>query len=121
MSTPVRAVRQVKPVLSLNKAEAHRRVLNLYRAWYRQIPYIVMDYHIPKTEEDLKAKIREKFYEHKDVRDIRVIDLLVIKGQMELKETAEKWKNKGTFMNYFSETVEKKPSDFMSKFLSGHD
>ena len=41
MATPTRgAVRQVKPLLSLDHAEAKRRVLNLYRAWYRQVPYI---------------------------------------------------------------------------------
>ena len=33
-------VREVAPVMSANKAEAKRRVLNLYRAWYRQIPSI---------------------------------------------------------------------------------
>lgn len=35
-----RAVKQVKPLLSTDREEARRRVLNLYRAWYRQIPYI---------------------------------------------------------------------------------
>ena len=29
----------VKPVLSTNKLEAKRRVINLYKAWYRQIPF----------------------------------------------------------------------------------
>ncbi|KAK0174682.1 hypothetical protein PV327_010422 [Microctonus hyperodae] len=122
MATPVRvAVRQVRPVLSLTKSEAHRRVLNLYRAWYRQIPYIAFDYDIPVTEDVMRAKLRELFYKNKNVKDIRAIDLLVIKGQMELQETAQLWKNQGTFMNYFNETVEKKPTDFLSKFLSGHD
>lgn len=40
---------------------------------------------------------------------------------MDLKEVVEKWKNKGTLLNIFNDTVEKKPTDFMSKFLSGHD
>lgn len=35
-----RAVQQVRPVLSVNKDEAKRRVLSLYKAWYRQAPYI---------------------------------------------------------------------------------
>lgn len=39
---------------------------------------------------------------------------------MELKETVEMWKQKGTIMNYFRDTVEPKPKDFLSKFLSGH-
>ena len=36
------AIKQVyaKPILSHDKTEAKRRVLNLYRAWHRQIPYI---------------------------------------------------------------------------------
>jgi len=32
-------VKSVKPLLSTDKAQAKRRVLNLYKAWYRQIPY----------------------------------------------------------------------------------
>ncbi|MPC86682.1 NADH dehydrogenase [ubiquinone] 1 alpha subcomplex subunit 6 [Portunus trituberculatus] len=33
-------VRQVKPILSVDHGEARQRVLNLYKAWYRQLPYI---------------------------------------------------------------------------------
>lgn len=33
-----RALQQVKPILSLSRDDARRRALNLYRAWYRQIP-----------------------------------------------------------------------------------
>lgn len=35
-----RAVQQVRPILSVDREEARRRALNLYKAWYRQIPYI---------------------------------------------------------------------------------
>ena len=37
-------VRNVRPVLSVNHDEAKRRVLNLYKAWYRQIPLISMPF-----------------------------------------------------------------------------
>ncbi|THK33000.1 NADH dehydrogenase [ubiquinone] 1 alpha subcomplex subunit 6 [Diachasma alloeum] len=122
MATPAKAaVRQVQPLLSRNNKEAHRRVINLYRAWYRQIPYINLEFDIPKTENDMRQKLREEFMKHKDVKDIRIIDLLVVKGQMELQETAQKWKNSGTFMYLYKDTVEKKPTDFMSKFLAGQD
>lgn len=40
---------------------------------------------------------------------------------MELQETVQMWKNKGALMFLFRDTVEKKPTDFMSKFLSGQD
>lgn len=35
-----RVVQQVRPILSVDKEEARKRMLNLYKAWYRQIPYI---------------------------------------------------------------------------------
>lgn len=35
-----RSLQQVRPILSVDHNEARRRVLNLYKAWYRQIPYI---------------------------------------------------------------------------------
>lgn len=40
---------------------------------------------------------------------------------MELKETVNIWKQKGHVMSYFKDTWEPKPTDFMSKFLSGKD
>ena len=38
-----------------------------------------MDYDIPKSVEQCRAKLREKFEENRHVKDIRVIDALVIK------------------------------------------
>lgn len=35
-----RAVQQVRPILSVDREEARKRALNLYKAWYRQIPYV---------------------------------------------------------------------------------
>lgn len=35
-----RTLQQVRPILSVDQNEARRRVLSLYRAWYRQAPYI---------------------------------------------------------------------------------
>lgn len=40
---------------------------------------------------------------------------------MELQEVANVWKPKGQLMHYWKETWEKKPTDFMSKFLRGQD
>ncbi len=36
------ALKQLKTVLSSNSSEARQRVLNLYKLWYRQIPYVGM-------------------------------------------------------------------------------
>ena len=101
--------------------------------------FLVKQYDIPKSVDSLKQKLREEFRKNDHLQDIRVIDMLVVKvcnrnvdwfptvmiwvlqGQMELKETVNFWKQKGTFMSYFKDTVEPKPKDFLSKFLSGHN
>lgn len=38
-----------------------------------------MDYDIPKSESQCREKLKEEFLKHKNVTDIRVIDMLVIK------------------------------------------
>ncbi|BFZ02699.1 hypothetical protein BsWGS_05738 [Bradybaena similaris] len=114
-------LKHVKPILSVDRTEARRRVLNLYKAWYRQIPYTVKDLHIPITVEQGRAKVRELFLKNKHVTDIRVIDMLVIKGQMDLVETASIWKQTSHVMMFFKDTVNPKPSDFLSKFYEGHE
>jgi len=114
-------VRQVKPILSINREDARRKVLTLYKAWIRQVPITLLSYDIPKNEAECKRKIREEFKRHSHLTDLRLIDKLIIKGQMELQEVANIWKPKGGLMHYWRETWEKKPTDFMSKFLSGRD
>lgn len=78
-----------------------------------------MDYDIPKSIEQCREKLREQFMKNANITDIRVSDLLVIKGQMELKETVEIWKQKAHLMRYWKESEEPKPTDFLSKFIAG--
>ena len=41
VTTPLKSgLKQVRPLLSADNAEARKRVLNLYKAWYRHIPYM---------------------------------------------------------------------------------
>ncbi|KAK4875526.1 hypothetical protein RN001_011948 [Aquatica leii] len=115
------AQRQVKPILSLDQDEARKRAINLYRAWNKQLPFIVRHFDIPKSVEQCRQILREEFTKHENLTDVRVIDMLIIKGQMELQESVNNWKQKGHIMSYFKETIEPKPKDFLSKFLQGVD
>lgn len=84
---------------------------------------MVKDFHFPRNVDQCRDVLRSEFRKQAGVRDIRVIDMLVIKGQQDLKEVVEHWKQNNHIMaKWFKEDVIKeKPKDFVSKFLSGHE
>lgn len=55
-----RSLQQVRPILSVDSNEARRRVLNLYKAWYRQIPYIGKEITFSKFPFDLLCHRRRR-------------------------------------------------------------
>ncbi|CAF2638833.1 unnamed protein product [Rotaria sp. Silwood2] len=115
-------LKQVRPVLSTDHAEAKRRVLNLYKIWLRQIPYLRVDYIKNNwTEAHLRNVIKENFMRNKDVTDLRVIDLLVVRGQMDFVETAEIWRQQHNVatMDSKKNTYKKKPTTFLGRFYEG--
>ena len=72
-------VLQVKPLLSVDNYEARTRVLSLYRAWYRHIPYMVDEFDIPVPIDRARDMLRQKFRANAHIKDTRVIDMLVVK------------------------------------------
>ena len=63
----------------MNKNEARLRVLALYKAWHRQIPFICVEYDMPVNPKMCREKVKEKFLANANVKDTRVIDMLVVK------------------------------------------
>lgn len=103
---------------SLEKRDLRRRSLNLYKAWYRQIPIIFYDYHIPITPEEGRSKLREIFVKNSRVEDPKTINALIMKGEMELNESVNKQKEECHLWKYFR-GEDRPPQDFLTRFLEG--
>ena len=59
MSTKAATVtRTVRPLLSMDKVDARVRVLSLYKAWYRHIPFMVKDFHFPRNVDQCRDVLR---------------------------------------------------------------
>ena len=109
----------VKPIMSSNRLEAQRNVRGLYKQWIRSVPDIIAMYRLPYNQKQVQNRIREEFYKNSHVRDVRVVDLLIVKSQMDLQETLQHWKQSCHMREFFGKPTDiEKPTTFMGKFLT---
>ena len=52
--------RQVKPLLSTDCQDAKIRVLSLYKAWYRHIPFMCKDFSLPRNVDQCRGALRSE-------------------------------------------------------------
>eukprot|EP01099_Mayorella_cantabrigiensis_P003052 TRINITY_DN238_c0_g1_i1.p1 TRINITY_DN238_c0_g1~~TRINITY_DN238_c0_g1_i1.p1 ORF type:complete len:164 (-),score=44.37 TRINITY_DN238_c0_g1_i1:202-693(-) len=64
-------------------------------------PKMIRSYNLRTTAPHIRAILREEFDKHMHIRERKVIDLLVYKGENELMETKEMWKTYSHVAEFF--------------------
>ncbi|ODV92541.1 hypothetical protein CANCADRAFT_23517 [Tortispora caseinolytica NRRL Y-17796] len=105
-------------------AEARKKVLHLYRRFYRGAPTIVQIFELEIPASSIRTRVRQEFERYRYVEDLPAINVLYAKGQMQYQEVMNLWMQKPQLMKYLADTpnglpLPKKQETFMDKFLSG--
>ncbi|KAI9152685.1 ndufa6 NADH-ubiquinone oxidoreductase subunit [Blastocladiella emersonii ATCC 22665] len=106
---------------SADQADARARALSLYRKWLRSADEIVALYYLDVPASAVRQRVREEFEKNRFVTDLGTLDIVLWKGQLELQETINLWKQKTHIMRYFepAEFGDAKNAPFMDRFLQG--
>ncbi|KAL1745303.1 hypothetical protein HDZ31DRAFT_36679 [Schizophyllum fasciatum] len=107
--------------VSANPAEARKRVLKLYREWYRCAPDIVSSYELNIPVSSARYAIRQRFEYNRYVTDPKAIDVLLAKSHMEFQETMNHWKMRDHVLGILLKPKQRPQKSFMQKFIEGRD
>ncbi|KAF8476946.1 hypothetical protein BDZ91DRAFT_687932 [Kalaharituber pfeilii] len=109
---------------SANAAEARQRVIHAYREWQRAAPEICKLYLLDIPVSAVRSKIRQEFERHRYVKQLPVVDVLLLQSQKEYQETLNYWKQLSHVMKYFraeEDPTAKVSQSFMQNFLEGRN
>ena len=81
-------------VATKKAASASSPAVTLYRYITKQVPRVLTLYDIPMEPAEARLAVQALFRQHADVKDPRVVDMLITKANMELEETLMQWKQK---------------------------
>ncbi|KAK1948523.1 NADH dehydrogenase [ubiquinone] 1 alpha subcomplex subunit 6 [Phytophthora citrophthora] len=77
--------------------------VTLYRYITKQVPRVLTLYDIPMEPAEARLAVQALFRQHAEVKDPRVVDMLITKANMELEETLMQWKQKVHLMKLLEE------------------
>ncbi|CAA7262184.1 unnamed protein product [Cyclocybe aegerita] len=106
---------------SPSASDARKRVLKLYRDWYRSAPEICTLYSLSQSPSQVRHAIRQKFEKNRNVTDPRAIDVLVLKGRQDYQETMNCWKQTDHVVGILLESRDRPQRTFLQKFYEGRD
>jgi NADH dehydrogenase (ubiquinone) 1 alpha subcomplex subunit 6 len=82
-------------------------------------PEICSIYALNVTPSQLRYSIRQKFEQNRHVTDQRAIEVLLLKGQQELQETLNCWKQPDHIYGIMLQNNQRPHRTFLQKFYEG--
>ncbi|CAK4613729.1 hypothetical protein LEN26_000412 [Aphanomyces euteiches] len=80
--------------LAAEKLGGSNPAVTLYRQITKQVPRVLTLYDINMEPSEARLAVQAFFRKNADVKDPRVVDMLITKAGMELEETLMQWKQK---------------------------
>ena len=78
----------------MSNSGARAMAVQLFRRVSREIPRLITIYDLPHSAQHIRAGVAARFRHFADIKDDRVVGMLVSKGEMELEESLMQWKQK---------------------------
>ncbi|EJU00238.1 NADH dehydrogenase 1 alpha subcomplex subunit 6 [Dacryopinax primogenitus] len=113
-----------RAVTHVSVAAARPDVLALYRDFYRAAPEICDLYAIDIPPSLVRARFRQEFERNKHISDVKVLDVLLLKGRQEYQEIMNTWKMRAQLLALIMAPIERQgehPTGFLDAFYSGKD